>query len=122
MTVELPIPAKPLRPNSRPHWAQRAKAVKYARMLAKARTLAEGLRESGWTHYRITYFWPTPRRRWDDDNCIAACKAYLDGICSALGIDDRRLRFAGLEHEREKRARVQIELWNSERSHRRDDA
>lgn len=115
MTITLPLPTKALRPNSRPHWTQRHRAVKAARHMAQVHTLAEGLQESGWTHYRITYHWPTPRRRWDDDNCIAACKAYLDGICAALGIDDRTLRLAGLEHVRDKTAGVEIELWNDHR-------
>lgn len=113
--IELPLPALPLRPNGRAHWAQKAKATKAARKLAMLRTLAEGLRDPRPTHYRITYHWPTPRRRWDDDNCIASCKAYLDGICATLGMDDRELTLAGLEHDRSKpgMAGVTVELWNA---------
>jgi len=115
ISITLPLPAKELRPNSRPHWTQRAKAVKSARQIAQVLTLAEGLQETAWTHYRIIYHWPTPIRRWDDDNCIAACKAYIDGICSALGIDDRTLSFAGLVHDRSKpgQASVTVEMWNA---------
>lgn len=115
MKIRLPLPSKSLRPNSRPHWTQRHRAVKQARFLAHALTTAALAPEAGvsWSHYRITYHWPTPTRRWDDDNCVAACKAYMDGICTALGIDDRTLRLAGLEHVRDKTAGVEIEVWNS---------
>lgn len=115
MTIRLPLPCKSLRPNSRPHWTQRHRAVKQARLLAHLLTTAEVPADAGpWSHYRISYHWPTPHRRWDDDNCVAACKAYLDGICSALEIDDRTLRLAGLEHVRDKTAGVEIAIWNAE--------
>ena len=117
MTIALPLPPPDLRPNSRPHWARKAKATKAARNLAKLRTLEIGLPAEMPTHYRITYHWPTPRRRWDDDNCVASCKAYLDGICAALRIDDQSLHLAGLEHDRSKpgKAGVSIDLWNDKR-------
>jgi|694.fasta_scaffold35019_12 hypothetical protein len=116
MTLCLPLPPPDLRPNSRPHWARKAKATKAAKALARLRTLEAGLPASAPTHYRITYHWPTPRRRWDDDNCIAACKAYLDGICAALRMDDREMTLAGLVHDRSQpgKAGVSVEMWNSQ--------
>lgn len=113
MTITLPLPSPDLRPNSRPHWARKAKATKAARALALLRALEAGVPATPPTHYRLLYHWPTPRRRWDDDNCVAACKAYLDGICAALRIDDRSLRFSGLEHDRSQpgRAGVTVCLW-----------
>lgn len=40
--------------------------------------------------YGLTFYWPTARKR-DDDNAPASCKAYRDGIASALGVDDSTL-------------------------------
>lgn len=34
-------------------------------------------------------FVPPDRRRRDLDNCLAACKAGLDGLADVLGVDDR---------------------------------
>ncbi len=44
---------------------------------------------SGRIHLWIT-FKPKTRRLPDDDNCLAMCKAYRDGIADALGVDDKR--------------------------------
>jgi hypothetical protein len=35
-------------------------------------------------------FHPPTRRSYDRDNAIAACKAGIDGMTRALGIDDKR--------------------------------
>jgi crossover junction endodeoxyribonuclease RusA len=114
LKITLPMPALLLTPNGRGHWARKAKATKAARELARLLALAQGLPETAPTHYRLTYHWPTPRRRRDDDNCVGGCKAYLDGICSALRIDDRDLSFSGLVHDRSRpgQAGVSIEMWN----------
>lgn len=48
-------------------------------------------------------------RRLDDDNAIASVKAYMDGICEALRIDDRNLSFHALIHDRDtKNPRLEI--------------
>jgi hypothetical protein len=60
--------------------------------------------------YSLRYHWPTSRRL-DDDNAIASVKAYMDGICEALRIDDRTLRFRSLIHDRDtKNPRLEIIL------------
>jgi crossover junction endodeoxyribonuclease RusA len=38
---------------------------------------------------RVTFCPPDKRHR-DRDNCIAMCKAYMDGIADALVVNDRR--------------------------------
>lgn len=97
----LPLPARILSPNasrgeSRWRALVKAKAVKNARLLARL------LMENILTHhclssrqfragYSLAFFWPTRAYR-DDDNADASCKAYRDGICQALGIDDRHFR------------------------------
>lgn len=97
LTVFLPHPPRELRPNGRVHWAAKARAVKNARMLARCVTLAQrspsGL---GFVPRRYTLVWFFKGIAPDADNCLASCKAYLDGCCDALGIDDRGLECAGI--------------------------
>lgn len=84
--VILPWPYEALWPNARPHWAQKAKAVKAYRFAAK--TMCNGAKLGV---VRITFcpkpFGPLP----DKDNCISAFKAGQDGIADALGVNDRDL-------------------------------
>lgn len=35
----------------------------------------------------VTFTHPT-RRNHDLDNCLAACKAHIDGVAAAMGVDD----------------------------------
>jgi hypothetical protein len=59
--------------------------------------------------YSLRYFWARTHR--DDDNAIASCKAALDGICDALQMDDRHLRFRQLIHEKDRACpRLEITL------------
>lgn len=99
LTIPLYIPAYVLSPNGRAgHWRRRSKAVKAARGVANLLTLqllAGGVPPCP-VAYSLAYYWPAQHR--DDDNAIASAKAYLDGICSALGVDDRSVRFRQLFH------------------------
>lgn len=92
--LHLPWPSRLLHPNSRVHWAQRAKATKAARYAAFV-----AARAIGWTNESVPSegrlslwidFYPPDRRRRDDDGLLASVKAARDGIADALGIDDRR--------------------------------
>lgn len=89
----LPWPDRLLHPNSRPHWAAKAKATQAAR--ATAHLLAK---EAGWhrtalpegrLHLWVTFYPPNFRKR-DDDGLLASFKAARDGIADALQIDDSR--------------------------------
>lgn len=95
MTVDLPFPHKALWPNGRAHHMAKASEVKKHRQWAHLATL-EALQERGTGGFGpgkipITIVvhakpkGPLP----DADNCIAACKAMLDGIADALGVNDR---------------------------------
>lgn len=100
ITIELPLPANALRPNGRAHWAVKMKAVKQARTLARAqmgaaidtrRDIIGYDDECKPLGYGITwYYWRGVGP--DTDNALASCKAYLDGCCDALGVNDRSLR------------------------------
>lgn len=97
MIINLPYPPAHCWPNSRSrsHWPK-TNSVKKARGWAFAETLAMGIR-----HGSLNGPWPLPigftvmpKTRGpcpDRDNCTAAAKAYLDGICEALGINDRHV-------------------------------
>lgn len=97
MTIELtlPWPDPKLSPNARAHWAAVNRAKRMARDDAYRLTL-HALRgceyvppESGPIRVELT-FCPAQERKRDRDNFQAACKAALDGIAEALGINDSR--------------------------------
>ena len=111
ITIILRVPVLALRPNGRSHWFEKAKAIKRARSQAKLITLnlLRGYEAPAATGYSYRYFFYGPA--WDDDNAIASPKAYLDGICDALGIDDQTLRFRELIHGADrKNPRIEIIL------------
>lgn len=39
-------------------------------------------------------FAPPTRGRYDDDNLMARCKAYFDGLSDAIGLDDQYFSYA----------------------------
>lgn len=92
MTITLPLPSSNLSPNGRISWRSKAKLTKHARTNARLLTLAalNGQTPPTFTHYALTFYYPTKCLR-DDDNALASCKAYRDGIADALRIDDHRL-------------------------------
>jgi crossover junction endodeoxyribonuclease RusA len=95
ITLELPWPDKALSPNARPHWARLAAARRYAHtegLVATKQALAGRAYtppDSGPITVALT-FCPKVARVRDRDNFQAACKAYLDGIAQALGVNDSR--------------------------------
>lgn len=98
MVIVLPLPSKGLSPNARLSWRGKAKLTKAHRLRAKLAALALLAASPGPasvpTRYSLAFYWPDRRRR-DDDNAAASCKAYRDGIADALAIDDSGLRMSG---------------------------
>ena len=93
MTITLPLPSKKLSPNARLSWKGRSRLTRHARRVAYLHALA-AIASNGrpkFTRYRLRFYFPDRRRR-DDDNASASCKAYRDGIADALQIDDHSLR------------------------------
>lgn len=92
--IELPWPSNKLSPNARTHYAVKmkitaahketaymtAKPISFERIILPVRT-----------HVRIIFHAPDRRKR-DLDNLLSSCKAYLDGIAIALGINDSLFR------------------------------
>lgn len=117
----LPIPSREISPNARrgeSRWAaiKKSKIVKQHRLWAKNAMLVPIMRgEVGdWlaVGYSLRHFFETAALR-DDDNADGACKAYRDGICDALGINDKRLRKVALSEiaKDTERPRVEITLY-----------
>jgi crossover junction endodeoxyribonuclease RusA len=89
MRITLPWPPKQLSPNARLHWATKAKAVASYRSDCGWRARAQGVHpvDVKYLPMRVTFHPPDARRR-DRDNLIASCKALMDGLSDALGVDD----------------------------------
>lgn len=86
LTVVLPLPLRALSPNSRVHWATKAKAVREYRGIAKLIALeAIGRRiRPRWTCAKaFTRFFFADRRERDRDNLLAAMKSAYDGTADA---------------------------------------
>lgn len=90
LSVDLPWPAKNLHPNSRPHWAAKARSVRGARFAAKYAARHIGQVEALAVNVTCIFSPPPIKRNRDADNLIAACKPYFDGIADAIGVDDSR--------------------------------
>lgn len=90
MKIVLPLPPRALSPNSRGHWAPKARAVKQYRMIAfiAARNAGAG-RGPAWesAEVRAVFCVPDARRR-DPDNLMASLKAAWDGIVDAKQLTD----------------------------------
>lgn len=96
IVIDLPWPDKALSPNARVHWRVKATATKLARY--DAGWLSASYRPmdgDGPLDVTVT-FYPPSARRFDDDNLIARCKAYFDGIADSLCVDDSRFRLVAV--------------------------
>lgn len=91
----LPWPDKALSPNSRVHWATKAKATKAARRYAFL-TMRKYLAVLKVPPDHIVdlefVFIPPDRRRYDDDGLASRMKATRDGIADFLQVDDSLFR------------------------------
>ena len=118
LTITLPHTPRCLSPNAKAPLTQRGAIVAgYKKTAAKsrARNIAWGRtcealngRRMQPTHYRVIWFFKGPKP--DTDNCLARCKAYLDGACKAMGIDDRTLDCAGIERIHDLGRAGQVEI------------
>lgn len=107
MIVTLPWPPKELSPNARVHFRRKAAAAKMYRNLAHWLAWQAG-RDDG-ASLSITFNPPDNRRR-DLDNMLASIKSGLDGIASAIGIDDSKWSLTIRKGEPVKGGRVIVEV------------
>lgn len=108
ITIRLRHPGRDLSPNAHVPMTRRGAIVANAKKLeAKKglRTRAYILAENELEKHDAAAFRPcTYSVRWlykgskpDADNCLARCKAAIDGACLAFNIDDGELDLAGIE-------------------------
>jgi hypothetical protein len=95
VTITLPLPPAALKPNARPHWAAKAKAVKQCRRIGRVAAIAAlaGAPPPRWMRASVLIeaYFPTARH-WDPDNLVSSCKAYFDSFQDAgLVENDREL-------------------------------
>ena len=110
MIVTLPWPSTRLSPNARLHWGSKAFAVKKARETARLLTLQQRPFPQ-WDRCNVSItFYPPDHRARDLDNMLAANKAHLDGIASAIGVDDSRWTITISVGHVVKGGAVQVEL------------
>ena len=110
--ITLPLPDHKLKPNHRTHWAAKMSAVKEARITAwriATETLPFPTNIYTPIGYVINYHYKGHRP--DADNCLASCKAYLDGIADAYNANDRLWDCYGIHRYHDKKApRLEITM------------
>lgn len=93
--IILPWPPRELHPNSRTHWAKRAKHTKACRTRAGWETKAAKISAPHEGKISVCLvFCPPDNRRRDLDGCLSASKAFLDGVADGLGVDDSRFNLS----------------------------
>lgn len=94
--LTMPWPAlKPLSPNWRGHWREKAKAKRTFRMVWWAEAKHQGARKMDAEAAKVTIvFHPPDKRPRDIDNLLASTKSGLDGLADAIGIDDSKWQIA----------------------------
>ena len=110
LTVALARPGRVLSPKSRSHWTAKQRVVREARgwarlLMLRSKREAEAMcmLPVGWkpSRYDVTwFFWGGTGP--DADNALASCKAYLDGCCDVLGVNDRVLDCAGIHRVKDR--------------------
>ena len=109
--IILPWPSIDLSPNSRIHWAKKAKAVKVYRKIACWETIVSKQKVT-WDEfiYLVVTFHPPDNRIRDMDNLAASMKSANDGIADALRVDDSQFRIKNKMGEVVKGGRVTVEI------------
>lgn len=90
--ITLPFPSADLSQNARSHWGVRARATKAARRTAFYLTRMAHVPDMAPPIAVQLTFHPEAAYHYDVDGLQSRCKAYLDGIADALGIDDKHFR------------------------------
>ncbi len=111
IVIDLPWPPRILHPNSRPHWAAKAKATKKARVDAWFTAKDAGARRmAGDALEASVVFSPPDNRPRDVDGLLSNCKAYFDGIADVIGVDDSKWQFKLSKAAPIKNGRVRVTI------------
>lgn len=92
ITIHIPWPPKVLSPNKRTYWRAKNPVKSAYRDLCYSITLSKH-KVAHCGLFRATFvFHPPSKHHRDLDNALASAKSGIDGVCSALGINDKQLR------------------------------
>lgn len=87
--ISLPFPPAKLSPNSRCHWAQKARAFKAYKFQCFALLSQHRPELLGRDSFELRFL-PPDRHRRDIDNMLAASKAAIDALSEVCGVDDSK--------------------------------
>lgn len=91
ISFSLPWPPSTLSPNKRQHWGRLAGAKKKYRSACAIAAMEQKVAKPAYRDIDVRLVFVAPDRRTRDrDNLVASMKSGLDGVCDALGIDDKR--------------------------------
>ncbi len=112
--IILPFPSPDLSPNARLHWAKVAKAKSAYRASCNARALLA--LKKPWLYeapYQLDleFFKPTKRSQ-DLDNLLARMKSGIDGVCTAIGIDDKDFKSVTVSAAQDTGGFVKLRIFN----------
>lgn len=113
LLVELSWPAKELSPNARVHHMVKHRYAKAAKIESGWATRIAKPMNFGGDRFdvHIRAYPPEAWRTGDADNLIAQCKNFIDGIASALGVNDRQFNAPTVEFgDRTQRGKIVIVL------------
>lgn len=88
MNVTFPWYPKELNPNWTGHWSKKAKQKAIYKDACFWLTKEAKVPCSSYTELYLTFYKPN-RRHMDADNMLASLKSGIDGMCLAIGIDDK---------------------------------
>jgi len=95
MIIKLPFPSAELFPNRKngKHWTatRKAKALQFEAAYFAAKAAGPFKDAGGYIPISLMFLTPDRRHR-DADNMLAAAKHLLDGVASAIGVDDSRFK------------------------------
>ena len=107
MTITLPFPPAVLSPNSRVHWAKKAKAARVYKSDCVWALLPYKKLFQGKASFLLTFHPPDNHRR-DLDNMVAAMKHGLDALSFVCGVDDSQFQLTIAKGEPTKGGCVEI--------------
>ena len=114
MKIVFPWFPKELSPNATVHYMKKAKYKALYKQACKEQTLKvleimKGSTMWDYTEMDITYTMPDKRWR-DTDNLIASTKNGIDGMCEALGINDRVFEHIHIHRSKEIGGFITVQL------------
>ena len=105
--IELPFPPPKLSPNSRCHWAQKARAFKSYKAQCHMLLSMHRATLKGQDSFDIRFHPPTAHR-FDLDNLVARSKAAIDALALVTGVDDSQFKLTIAKGEPVKGGKVVI--------------